>query len=507
MNDDWIGYRWLAKEFGVETVQSFPTSSRIGRSRSSTSTDGFTVVTHLGLARPESTLSGHLTFALKHEGVHLEFLARLFAVLPPALMNAWVNGEPSGQYARRAGFLYEWLTSKQLDFGGVQVGNYVLALPAGAYVTRSRPTNNARWRVRNNLPGLATYCPTIRRTRLLADFEAYDCLDKLRELEVEFGADIFLRSAVWLTIKESRSSFMIEHEEAQTDRIKRFASVMERYLGEGVDPLADEFLARIQSGILGERALRLGLRRSPVFIGETGRFGEVVHYVAPHWDDVPAMLEGLREFATATEGGWPAIIRGAALSFGFVYIHPMVDGNGRISRFLVNDTFRRDGEVPSPYILPISATITRSVANRAAYDQVLEFFSKPLMNRYSAACSFGAVAECDDGIQTNFRFSAYDEARYAWTFPDLTHQCEYMAGVIKETIESEMRKEASFLADIHRTRAKVKEVIEAPDVEIDRLIRSIRNNKRISGRLISEFPFLEDGAISNALLDAILPED
>ena len=40
--------------------------------------------------------------------------------------------------------------------------------------------------------------------------------------------------------------------------------------------------------------------------------------------------------------------RAGIISFGFVYIHPMVDGNGRISRFLINDVLRRDGAVPTP---------------------------------------------------------------------------------------------------------------------------------------------------------------
>lgn len=32
----------------------------------------------------------------------------------------------------------------------------------------------------------------------------------------------------------------------------------------------------------------------------------------------------------------------AVASFGFVYIHPLADGNGRVHRFLINDVLRRD---------------------------------------------------------------------------------------------------------------------------------------------------------------------
>lgn len=35
---------------------------------------------------------------------------------PAAELEAWVAAEPTGQYARRAGFLYEYLTGRMLDF-------------------------------------------------------------------------------------------------------------------------------------------------------------------------------------------------------------------------------------------------------------------------------------------------------------------------------------------------------------------------------------------------------
>lgn len=79
-------------------------------------------------ARPAETLAGHLTFALKYEGVHLEFLARLFKKVPATELEAWGAAEPSDQYARRAGLFYEYLTGRQLAFPGVAAGNHVVAL-------------------------------------------------------------------------------------------------------------------------------------------------------------------------------------------------------------------------------------------------------------------------------------------------------------------------------------------------------------------------------------------
>ncbi len=203
--------------------------------------------------------------------------------------------------------------------------------------------------------------------------------------------------------------------------------------------------------------------------------------------------------------GRSAIVRAAVISFGFVYVHPMTDGNGRISRFLVNDTLRRDGAAPSPFIIPISSTITRSVASRAAYDEALDRFSKPFMSRFSIACSFGRIVECEDGVQTNFHFTAYADAKLAWAFPDQTSHVEYLGDVIRDTIELEMRQEANFILELRQTRERVKEVFEAPDVEIDRIIRSVKENGgTISGKLVAEFPILEDGGLAQAIVEAVL---
>lgn len=80
--------------------------------------------------------------------------------------------------------------------------------------------------MRDNLPGTVEFCPIVYRNADIAALEQYDCGKALKALEIEFGADLLRRSAVWLTAKESRVSFAIEHEEQQRDRIQRFAVVM-----------------------------------------------------------------------------------------------------------------------------------------------------------------------------------------------------------------------------------------------------------------------------------------
>ena len=124
--------------------------------------------------------------------------------------------------------------------------------------------------------------------------EQYDCAKALSDLEVEFGADILLRSAMWLTVKESRASFSIEKEEGKVDRVRRFAAAMEQRRGQDDDPLDMRALVELQRDILGA-ATRDGMRKSPLFVGHTTGYTDVVDYIGPHWDQTQALLSGLQK--------------------------------------------------------------------------------------------------------------------------------------------------------------------------------------------------------------------
>lgn len=114
-----------------------------------------------------------------------------------------------------------------------------------------------------------------------------------------------------------------ERRSYQTRRIQRFAVVLETRTGQGTVPLAAESLAQLQEAILGKTTTlpACGLRLSPVYVGQTVRYENVEHYVAPPWDAVPQMVDALREFLRRTAGA-SSVMRAAVASFGFVYIYP-----------------------------------------------------------------------------------------------------------------------------------------------------------------------------------------
>ena len=144
-----VGYGWLAQRYGVEPVQPLPVRSEIGGSRATHRDGDLRREVYPESYRPGDTPAEHLAFALKREGVHLECLARLFRrpELRPEL-EQWIAREPTGAYARRACFLYEWLMPEPLPVSGVSAGNYVDALDAGRCIV-GQAVNRPRWRVRS----------------------------------------------------------------------------------------------------------------------------------------------------------------------------------------------------------------------------------------------------------------------------------------------------------------------------------------------------------------------
>lgn len=505
---DPIGAAWLARTYGVEPMGRLPVLSQVGGRRASEINEGFRLETYLEIMRPVATPAAHLQFHLRHEVPHLEFLSRLFAQAGPDFVQEWIAAEPTGQYARRAAFLYEWLTGDLLQAPERLGGNYVDAIDPTKMVAASpeRAVKVQRWRVNDNLPGTRDFCPMVVKNEAVVRAAELDVSALFGELTDEFGEDLLMRAAAWLTLRESRASFAIEGEADQATRVQRFADVMARRTGQGEWPLTDTALAELQREILGERTtlVRFGIRQSPVFVGEVVRYQEVVHYVAPVAEDVPTMLEGLRAFLERTQGQSP-VMRSAVASFGFVYIHPLADGNGRVHRFLINDVLRRDGVIPDPVILPVSAVITDDVGERRGYERVLDQMSKPLMQGVREYVTFEPVQTIySDGVVSNFAFGGAEQARPLWRYPDLGPHVAFLSNILVRTLKEQMREESRYLRRHTRARAALKEIVEMPDQQADRVLRSIEQNRgELSNVLAKEMPVLREPGVWSDIVEAV----
>lgn len=506
---DVIGTAWLAQYFAVEPIQFLPIVSYISGSRRTQLDAQVRLEGYPENMRPVDEPAAHLQWMLRHEVVHFELLSRVFEKSGPDFIQHWVNEVPTGSYARRAAFLYEWLSGGELDIPTRLAGNYVDVLDSKRQLAASveQHSRNSRWRVNDNLPGTSYFCPLVLMNQELVKAMNLDVPTLLNQLRQAFGDELLQKSAVWLTLGESRSSFAIEGEGGQVNRIQRFADVIERWTGQGDSPLSAESLSKLQKEILGGTSIlkSFGLRQSPVFVGQTVNFQEVVHYIAPPVEDLNLMLDGLRIFLERTQEQ-SAIMRAAVSAFAFVYIHPLADGNGRIHRFWVNDILRRDGVVPEPLILPISTVLVDDPVERKAYEQVLNVVSKPLMERVREDVHFdrSKYTVYPDGVPSNFFFSADDVARPVWRYPNLTEHVIFMAKLIQRALTEEMEEQSKILLRFNKASLAIKEIIEMPNQQVDRIIRSVREQRGVlSNKLAKEMPILAQDDLWERIVIAV----
>ncbi len=153
-------------------------------------------------------------------------MARAFATTGPGFIRDWLQREPTSSYARRIGFFYEWLTAELIECVADSAGNYVDAIDADRYLVATRPDKNRRWRVNDNLPGTRDFCPMIRRVSGVLDSAALT--QAIDSMQAQFDPGTLERALRWLSVKESRASFVIESEGREEDRIRRFARAMDR---------------------------------------------------------------------------------------------------------------------------------------------------------------------------------------------------------------------------------------------------------------------------------------
>ena len=193
--------------------------------------------------------------------------------------------------------------------------------------------------------------------------------------------------------------------------------------------------------------------------------------------------------------GQSPILRAAVASFGFVYIHPLADGNGRTHRYLINDILRRDNAIPDGVIIPVSVAIMADKTSKRDYDAILERVSSPLMRVARPHVSFASKNKTyPDGIQSNLVFTGDGAARPVWRYPDLAQHVDYLGHIIQLTMNEHMQEEADYLRRHHKARALIKAVLDMPDKDADRIIRSLQsNNFIISNGLRKEFSGPEVG--------------
>ena len=475
-----VGYQWLIKKLDMEV----PLPAQISLIGAPKKSDSYPKE-KIKVFRKEYQVSddplSHLIFALKHEPVDLAMISRTLEKMEKKALEEYLE-EHLGIYERKIGFYYEFLTGQDLDVPKMKTGNYIDLLDSNEYFT-ALGDKNQKWRVNNNLLGTPAFCPVVRKTPLLKEFIAKNLDDKVQELVSAYPSSVILRANQYLYLKETKSSFLIEREEPKGERIQRFVHLLHRK--NAFSGMKKDDFIRIQNMVVDPRFASKDYRTDQNYVGERlGDGTEIVHYIPPSPSSVASMMGGLMETMSRIRQEVHPVIQAACLSFGFVFIHPFDDGNGRIHRFLIHDILAKGNFTPDDVIFPVSAHILNNMAD---YDRCLESFSGKVMeiSRYDID-SEGILAKRND---TDFL------CRYF----DATAMAEYLFKVIEETINVDIPAELDFLLRYEKAKKEMQMIVDMPDNKIDLFIQLCRQKDGVlsASKRKKFFPMLSDEEVES----------
>ncbi len=378
-----------------------------------------------------------LLFSLRYEGVNLEILSFLFRKAGEEELAFWIREEPLGKYARMAGFLYEFLTGKTLSVPDTPPAPTVPLLDPETHVTEL-PRRSRRWRIENNLLGDSDYCPVIRKRS--KDGGAIEDLlrESLQTLLSGVDSAVLERAASWLYTRETRSTFGIEGEKANPSRAERFIRVLVN--GQKIDIITKNWLTELQNAIVSPPLMAQDYRTSQNWIGQSIGYRERIDFLPPAPTDLPDLMDGWTQFANrilTSSSAEDTLAKVAAVSYGFVFLHPYMDGNGRLHRALIHQLLSVKGITPDGLLLPVSAVM---LLKKKDYMHSLEAFSAPLRK----------LVPADPG---NPSWSPPENDPLYFRYFDATPQARFLEDAILESAQKTLPEELHFL----RVRDRIRE--------------------------------------------------
>jgi len=412
--------------------------------------------------KPNADIISHIFFALKYEGIDLLILKTIFQLIGKEDIKGAVLSEPTGQYSRRVWFLYEWLLGTKLDIPDLKTGTYVeIVNPDLQY---PGPTiNSTRHRVKNNLPGTPEFCPMIRKSGKLEKHISANIRESIDKGLDGRDKELIRRTAAFLLLKDSKASFAIEGEFPPNMRARNWGKTIGQA---GRKALTLSEMERLQHIVIGSKKLKhMGIRQDEGFIGEHDRetLTPIPDHISAKADDLNSLMNGLLSTNNLLQdSNYDPVLTAATIAFGFVFIHPLSDGNGRIHRYLIHHILTWMEYTKRDMIFPISAAILNRISD---YQKVLEDYSSQRID----------LIRWEPTPKHNIKI--LNETIDLYRYYDLTLQAEFLYECVEETINRIIPEEIDYLERYDRLTNAINSFTNLPDTRVDLLIKYLDQNK------------------------------
>jgi hypothetical protein len=483
-----LGYQALIERFSLQVPpleQIHVLSPKTGVARHYVGAGGERIEIPRNRYQGGDDITAELTFALKRERLNLTVLAAAFEkqeVLDA--IAAWLNATPTSMYPRLAAHLAKWL----------QDASFTFTLPAGAprirvldeeeYFTgpeRSDP----QFGVINNLLGTRAFCPVVRRTETLTRLLNLDLRAKVSQAIAQIEPEVLTRAVDYLYLSETRSTFSIEKEIPDNQRAAKFRQLLE--LAGTPGALTEEQLCHWQNQIISGYFAETSFRNRQNWLSRSGRLRNIADFIPPAADQVVPMMEGVAQVAQLGAGNIidPAIAA-TCTAFGLVFVHPFMDGNGRLHRFLLHHVLRQAGYTPPGVVLPLSARMLKALDR---YSSLLKSYSAP------------RTALLDYVLDEDSQTILIKSPQPLWLYAsfDATPFCEFILSCIAQCVEEDLAQEVKYLEAYDRAKTRLESWLDLPQPQLNLLIRLIvQGHGELSERKRKRFESLGDEAVNRA---------
>ncbi|HBM17133.1 MAG TPA: cell filamentation protein Fic [Lentisphaeria bacterium] len=403
----------------------------------------------------------HLVFSLKHENLDLLCLKRILAKMPVKNIEDYVNEKTTGIYARKIWFLYEWLIGNQLSITDCPKCKIINFLNEEQYFV-SDGIYFKRYRLKNNILGNRLFSPIIRKTPKLKEFISLNLKEQAASKIGKVSKSLVARAASFMLLSDSKASFEIEGERVPVSRLERWGKAIAQA---GKFPLTISEIIRLQNILIKDiRFIHIGLRNEGVFLGERDKDGNPLpEFIGARPYDLLMLIEGMIEASKSISSiNLDPVLHAAAIAFGFVYIHPLEDGNGRIHRYLIHHILSESGFSPAGLIFPVSSSMLKHIEK---YRNVLRNHSLPLLD----------FIEWRNTEKMNVEVT--NDTSDLYSYFDCTEACEFIYSCVKETIDVDFPEELKFLMGHDKAMKRIGNMFDMPDNTIKKLIVFILQNK------------------------------
>lgn len=477
----WVsGYAAIINMLQLEIP--FPNKITVVNSKSTTQeTEKFTMLANAYQVNDTTqideikALYHHLVFALKYEGVNLLVFSKIAKQYSLQQLAKLVNLEPSGQYSRRIWFLLEWLLGVELpDVPNLTRKTYITVVDTKLQFA-VEGVKSQRHLVINNLPGTIDFCPLISKTKILIDYIEKNITAQNNSFLSKIHKEVIQRASAFLLLKDSKASFTIEGESPKSKRAARWGQAIGQA---GTKKLSHEELERLQQIVIeNPRFLKMGYREEGGFIGDRDRetFSPLPDHISAKHDDIEALMNGwLQTSELLINSDYDAVLAATSLAFGFVFIHPFVDGNGRIHRYIIHHVLAVKNSTPQGIIFPVSASMLDNIQD---YRNTLEYYSLPLLD----------FIKWEETTKQNV--NVINETIDLYRYFDATKQAEFLYDCVNDTIERIIPEEVDYLIKYDEFKSVIDNQLEMPDDVVALLVRFLEQGNGVLSKRAKEKEF------------------